>query len=142
MTATLLYRIASVVLVLFAVGHTVGFLKFAPTTPEGRGVWDGMKNVSFPVGSATATYEQFYTGFGLFATAYLLFAAYLAWCLGSLARTTPSAIVPLAWGFFALHVLSIVLSWRYFLLPPIVLSALAALATGWAAWLVQSAKPS
>jgi hypothetical protein len=27
MTATLLYRIASVLLVLFAIGHTVGFLK-------------------------------------------------------------------------------------------------------------------
>lgn len=142
MTATVLYRIASVVLVLFAAGHTVGFLKFVPPTTEGRAVWDGMKNVSFSVGKATATYEQFYTGFGMFATAYLVFAAYLAWCLGSMARTAPSAMIPLAWGFFALHVLSIALSWRYFLLPPIVLSALAASTTGWAAWLVQSAKPT
>ena len=28
MTATLLYRIAAVVLIFFAAGHTVGFLKF------------------------------------------------------------------------------------------------------------------
>ena len=138
MSATTLYRIASVLLVVFAAGHTVGFLKFVPASAEGRAVHDSMKNVRFQVGRSTFTYGGFYTGFGLFATAYLVFAAFLAWCLGDLARAHPEAIAPLVWGFFLLHVASLVLSWIYFLAPPVVLSALVAICTGWAARLVTS----
>jgi hypothetical protein len=140
MTATLLYRIASVLLVLFAVGHTVGFFAFIPDSPEGRAVLDSMNHVQFQVGGATFTYGLFYTGFGLFATAYLLFAAFLAWRLGALARTNPTAIGSLGWGFFILQVASLVLSRMYFLLPPTVLSALVAICTGLAAWMVQTAR--
>jgi hypothetical protein len=45
MNATLLYRIASVLLLLFALGHTVGFLKFKPPTAEGVAVRDAITNV-------------------------------------------------------------------------------------------------
>jgi len=37
-------------------------------------------------------------------------------------------------------VVSTVLSWIYFLPPPVILSALAAICTGWAAWLANAAK--
>ena len=135
---TLLYRIASVLLVVFAAGHTFGFLKFKPPTPEGLGVWEGMNNVHFQIGKSTYTYESFYNGFGLFATLYLLFAAFLAWHLGNVARNQPQAIGALGWVFFALQIGSIVLSWVYFLAPPVILSALVAVCTGWAAWLVSA----
>ena len=137
MSATVLYRIASVLLVLFAIGHTVGFVKFKPSTPEGVAVLEAMNNVHFPVKSAQFTYGQFYNGFGFFATAYLLFAAYLAWFLGNLASRNPEAIGSLAWAFVALQVTSMVLSWKYFLAPPVVFSGLLALCTGWAALLLQ-----
>lgn len=136
MSPTVLYRIASVLLVLFAIGHTVGFVKFKPSTPEGVAVLEAMNNVHFPVKSAQFTYGQIYKGFGFFASAYLLFTAYLAWFLGSLAMRNPNAIVPLAWAFVALQVASTVLSWIYFLAPPVVFSALLALCTGWAALLL------
>jgi hypothetical protein len=42
MTATLLYRISAFVLVLFAAGHTLGFLKFKAPTPEGVAVQQAM----------------------------------------------------------------------------------------------------
>jgi hypothetical protein len=103
-------------------------------------VLEGMNHVQFQVGSGTFTYGLFYTGFGLFATAYLLFGAFLAWCLGTLARTNPGAIVPLGWGFFILQVASLVLSLMYFLPPPAVLSALLAFCTGLAVWKVQAAR--
>ena len=35
MSATLLYRIAAGLLLLFAVGHTLGFLGFKPASVEG-----------------------------------------------------------------------------------------------------------
>jgi len=63
MRATLLYRIASVLLLLFALGHTVGFLKFKPPTAEGVAVRDAMTNVHFQVSGRDYTYGGFYRGF-------------------------------------------------------------------------------
>jgi hypothetical protein len=42
MSATILFRIASVVFLLFALGHTVGFLSFKPPTAEGLAVRTAM----------------------------------------------------------------------------------------------------
>lgn len=139
MSATLLYRIASVLLLLFAAGHTVGFLKFKPPTPESVAVRDAMDNVKFALGKGQFTYGDFYRGFGLFCTAYLLFTAFLAWHLGGMAQTNPQAVVTLSWVFFVLQLASVLLSWRYFIPPPLIFSALVALCTGWASWLIAKA---
>jgi hypothetical protein len=140
MTATLLYRISAFVLILFAAGHTVGFMKFKAPTPEGVAVQQAMDNVRFSLGSKSYTYGDFYRGLGLFCTAYLLFLAFLAWHLGTMARNTPQAIAALGWVFFGLQLVGIVLSWRYLVPPPIIFSAVLAILTGWAAWLVNAAK--
>jgi hypothetical protein len=138
--ATLFYRIASVLFILFAAGHTIGFLAFKPPSSEGLAVRDAMQNVHFQVKGSSFTYGEFYTGFGLYATVYLLFSAFLAWHLGNLARTTPQAIGSLAWVFVAVQIASLVLSWRYFLLPPVILSASVAACLAWAGWLVAAGK--
>jgi hypothetical protein len=140
MKATLLYRIASVLFILFAAGHTFGFLSFKPASPEGLAVRDAMNTVHFHMNGSSFTYGGFYTGFGLYATVYLLFSAFLAWHLGDLARSNPSAIGALAWVFVAAQVASLVLSWKYFLLPPVILSALVAACLAWAGWLVRAGK--
>lgn len=139
MSATLLYRIAAVLLILFAAGHTVGFLKFKPPTAEGVAVRDAMDTVQFSVGSGKSTYGDFYRGFGLFCTVYLLFTSFLAWHLGGMARTNPQSIATLSWVFFALQLASIALAWKYFFAPPIVFSTLAAVCSGWASWLISRA---
>lgn len=140
MKATLLYRIASVLFILFAAGHTFGFLSFKPPSPEGLAVRDAMNTVHFHMNGSSFTYGGFYTGFGLYATVYLLFSAFLSWHLGDLARSNPSAIGALAWVFVAVQVASLVLSWKYFLLPPVILSALVAACLAWAGWLVGAGK--
>jgi hypothetical protein len=136
MKATALYRIAAVLFIVFAAGHTAGFLRFRPPTTEAAAVRDAMKTVHFQVGGSSFTYGGFYTGFGLFATLYLVFAAYLAWHLGALAATNPQAIGALAWVFVAVQVVSVGLSWIYFAPLPAIISALVAACLGWAAWLV------
>ena len=138
MKATLLYRIASVLLIVFALGHTVGFLKFKPSSPEGLAVLEAMNNTHFQSRGATHTYGEIYTGFGLYATLFLLFAACLAWHLGNLARTSPQAIGALGWVFCIAQVLGMVLSWIYFSPPPVVFSAVIALCLGWATWLTRA----
>ena len=134
MKATWLYRIAAILFLLFATGHTIGFLKFVPSTPEGRAVLDAMNNVHLQPGAAYS-YGGFYKGFGLFVTLYMLFAAFVAWHLGELARKLPSAAGSLPWTFFGLQLIGLALSWKYFSTPPVVFSALVALCVGCAAFL-------
>jgi hypothetical protein len=129
-----LYRIAAVLLVAFAAGHTIGFLTFRPATPEGLAVWQGMNQVHFRFSGGDFTYGGFYVGFGLFITAFQVFSAVLAWQLGALAREKAGGTGVIAWSFFGVQIVSLVLALLYFAVPPAVFSALVAACVGWAAW--------
>lgn len=137
MRAPLLYRIASVLFVLFALGHTFGFLSFKPPTAEGLAVRDAMNNVHFQVDGASLSYGHFYLGFGLYVSAYLFFSAFLAWHLGELAIKLPQAIGALGWIFFAVQLAGLALCWAYFAAPQVVFSGLVAVCLGWAMWQVR-----
>ena len=137
MSATLLYRIAAVVFVVFAVGHTYGFLSLRPPSAEGRAVLDAMNTVHFEVGGRSFTYGAFYRGFGLSCTASMILSAFLCWHLGQLARSAPAAIGALGWVFFAVQVVGVVLSALYFGPPPMVLSAAVTALVGVAAFLAR-----
>ena len=137
MKATVLYRIASVVFLLFALGHTYGFLSLRPPSAEGRAVFDAMNTVQFEVRGRAYSYGAFYRGFGLSCTVSMILSAFLAWHLGELARSAPAAIGALGWVFFAVQLAGLVLSLKYFGPPPALLSALVAIDLGWAAWLVR-----
>jgi hypothetical protein len=126
MRAAAWFRAAAGVMLLFAVGHTYGFLVFRPETAEGRAVWDAMNRVRFSVGSTAFSYGGFYIGFGLFISAFQLFCVWLAWTLGSIAQAGEMAARRIAWGMFVLQCFGAVLSLRYFSLGPVVLSVIAA----------------
>jgi hypothetical protein len=79
MSATILFRIAAVVFLLFALGHTFGFLSFKPPTAEGLAVQKAMGDVVFKVGGSDLSYGAFYRGFGLSCTISILFSAILCW---------------------------------------------------------------
>jgi hypothetical protein len=138
MKPTWLYRIAAILFVLFATLHTIGFLKFVPPTPEGQAVMNAMNTVPLQPGH-NYTYGNFYRGFGLFATVYFLFAAAVAWHLGELSRKLPAALGSLPWIFFALQLIGLALTWKYFSKPPVVFSALVTFCIGWAAILARPA---
>ena len=139
MTATVLFKIACVVLILFAAGHTFGFLTFKPPSPEGLAVYDAMNNVHFQVGGSKFSYGNFYRGFGLSITVFMLFEAFLAWQLGLLAGSHPGATVVLGWALCAVQVVSVILSWIYFSAVPATFSLAVAVCLGWASWLASGA---
>jgi hypothetical protein len=141
-SATRLYRIAAVLLILFALGHTVGFLGFKPPSAEGVAVREAMDRVQIQDGGSTFSYGGFYLGFGLNITAYLLFLAFLAWQMGTLARTAPTAIRGIAWALVLVHLATLVLSWLYFPTPPVILSALLTVCLALAAWVLPSGQPA
>jgi hypothetical protein len=128
MKPAVLYRIGAVLLVLFAVLHTFGFLTFKPPTAEGLAVRDAMTNVRFEIDGSSFSYGDFFRGMGLFVTAYLLFSAFLAWSLA--AHPVPA----FAWGLCAVQVAGFALSLIYISIAPALISALVAACVGWATW--------
>jgi hypothetical protein len=136
MKASALYRIASVLLLLFDLGHTSGF----PWSDPEWGVDLGsMRSTHFDVLGSSRTYWDFYVGFGLFVTAFLLLAAVLAWQLGSLPAETLAMMRGVAWALPLCFAAITVLCWRYFFIIPIVFSSVTTVCLIAAAW--RSAKP-
>jgi hypothetical protein len=133
MKASLLYRISSVLLVLFAIGHTVGFLQIDPTWGVDSLV-QSMKTIHFNVSGSERTYWDFFVGFGLFVTALMLFASLIAWQFGSLPPETLAAMRLSAWAFVACFAVVAYLSWRYFFIVPLVFSIAIFVCLSAAAW--------
>ena len=89
-------RIAAVLILLFDVGHSASL----PWSDPGWKVDLGpMRSSRFDVLGFSRTYWDFYVGFGLFVSLFLLLAAILAWQLGSL---PPQALRNMRWTRWAL----------------------------------------
>jgi hypothetical protein len=138
MRAVWWFRAAAIVLIAFAALHTVGFLGFRPPTPEGEAVWDSMQRVHFAVKGSSFSYGDFYVGFGLFATVFLLLSAYLAWTIGGISTRTPEVAAHLGWALFAAQIAGLALSWMYFSAGPAIFSGIVAVCFGWGAVCSQS----
>jgi hypothetical protein len=121
------FRISAVVLLLFAIGHTIGFLSFHPPTAQGQAVFAAMNNVRFSAAGSTFSYGDFYRGFGLSITASQLFFAWLAWLLASMAQRDPESARRIVWAMVGLQVVGLVLSLKYFAVGPALLSVVSAL---------------
>jgi hypothetical protein len=133
MRASLLYRISSILLVLFAIGHTVGFSQINPAWHLDSLV-QSMKSIHFNVNGSDRSYWDFFIGLGLFVTVLMLFASIVAWQLGSLPPPTLAAMRVSAWGFAIAFAVIAWLSWRYFFIVPIVFSFVIFLCLATAAW--------
>ncbi len=123
MKAPALYRISSVLLLLFAAGHTFGFRQNNPEWGADA-VIGLMRSVHFDAQGFTRTYWDFFSAFGLFFSVFLLFAAVLAWLLGGLPTETLVRVRSIAWALASCFVAVTVLSWKYAFTTPIVFSAL------------------
>ena len=132
MKAPILYRISSVLLLLFAAGHTSGF----PWSDSKWGVDLGsMQSTHFYIMGFSRTYWDFYVGFGLFVSVFLILAAVLAWQLGGLPPESLPLMRGTGWAFALCFVAITVLSWKYFFIVPIVFSMVTTLCLTAAAWL-------
>jgi hypothetical protein len=136
--AKALYRVAAVLFLLFTAGHTAGFLTFRPAEADAIAVLDGMNRVRFDIGGTSATWMGFYTGFGLFASIYLLFSALLAWRLGSARDVEANMVRTVGWMLFAVQLVNVGLCLRYFGPVQAAFAAACALSVGAAALLTRS----
>ncbi|MGH9704587.1 MAG: LIC_13387 family protein [Candidatus Acidiferrales bacterium] len=134
MKASIFYRIAAALLLLFAVGHTLGFRQSDP----GWGVatlLGLMKSIHFRVQGFNRTYCDLFEAAGFSVGVFYLFAAILAWQLGGLPAATLALMRLTAWAFaFCFGAVTIV-SWRYLFILPITFSIVITFCLTAAAWL-------
>ena len=134
MKASLFYRIASVLLVLFAVGHTLGFRQNNPAWGADA-VLVLMRSVHFDALGFNRTYWDFFSAFGFFFSVFLVFAGVLSWQLSSLPAETLARIRGVAWALAVCFGAVTALSWRFAFTIPIVFSTLITMCLIAAAWL-------
>src|ERR1700686_1097252 len=117
MKASMFYRIAAVLLLLFAVGHTLGFRQSDPSWGVDT-LLGLMRSIHFDVQGFSRTYWDLFVGAGLFVSVFLLFAAVVAWQLGGLSAETLPPMRHTAWALALSFGALTILSWRYFFILP------------------------
>lgn len=139
MKASHLYRIAAVLLLLFAVGHTLGFRQSDPAWGVDP-VLDSMRSVRFDVQGFSRTLWDFFAAAGFSVGVFYLFAAVFAWQLGRLPADTLALLRTTLWALALCFAAITVVTWTCLFMLPIILSTLITLCLTAAAWL--SARPS
>jgi hypothetical protein len=134
MRASLFYRIAAVVLVLFGLGHTLGFRQNIPEWGAGP-VIQTMQSVHFNAQGFNRTYWDFFSAFGFYFSIFLFFAAVFAWQLGSLPTETSAHVRGAAWALATSLAAVTALTWNYGFTTPLVFSVVATMCLILAAWL-------
>jgi len=132
--ASLLYRIAAVLLLFLAVGHTLGFRQSDPTWGVDS-LLGSMRSIHFDVQGFSRTYWDLFVAAGLSVGVFYLFAAILAWQLASLAPGTLALMRGTAWAFAVCFATITLVSWRYLFILPIVFSMVITVCLTAAAWL-------
>src|SRR5690348_4966951 len=98
MQASMFYRIAAVLLLLFAVAHTLGFRQSDPKWGVDA-LLGSMRSIHFDVQGFDRTYWDLFLAAGLSLGVFYLFAAVLAWQLGGLPAETLARMGGTAWAF-------------------------------------------
>jgi hypothetical protein len=129
----LFYRIASVLLLLFAALHTFGFRQVDPQWGV-ESLVGLMRSIHFDIMGTNRTYWDFFVGFGLFFTVFLVFTAVLTWQLAGLSRQDMAVVRGIAWTLVICFAAVTVLTFRYAFVVPIVLSILILFCLTAAAW--------
>jgi hypothetical protein len=135
MKASMLYRIAAVLLLLFAVGHTLGFRQ--PPDPKWGvdALLGSMRSIHFDVQGFNRTYWDFFLGAGFSVGVFYLFAAILAWQLGGLPVATLALMRGTAWAFALSFAAIAVVSLGYLFIIPIAFSVAITVCLTAAAWI-------
>ncbi len=123
MRASILYRISSVLILLFAIGHTLGFRQTDPSWGVDQALAI-LKRTTFHIQGFDRTYYGFYAGSGYFVTVFILFTALVTWELGRLPAATLAQLPWLRWGLALAYAGSLLISLHYFFMAPVIFSAL------------------
>jgi hypothetical protein len=134
MKASLFYRIAAVLLLLFSLGHTLGFRESDPTWGVDA-LLASMRSIHFDVQGFSRSYWDLFVAAGFSVGVFFLFSAVLAWQLGGLPAQTLGGMRVTAWALALCFAAVTVVSCRYLFILPIVFSIVITVCLTAAAWL-------
>src|SRR5712671_5544649 len=134
MKASTLYRIAAVLLLLFAAGHTFGFRQSDPKWGVDA-LLASMRSIQFDVQGSNRTYWDVFVAAGFSVGVFYFFSAILAWQLGGLPAATLALMRGTTWAFTLCFAAIAVVSWRYLFVVPIAFSIVITICLTAAAWL-------
>ena len=127
MTTTLFLRIASVISLIFTLGHTAGGLR--KWSPMGDNeVLLAMTAVRFDTMGANRSYLDFYMGFGWSIAVAMIMQTVLLWQMASIARTDPASVRPMITVIALATVASGVIAWRFIFPVPALFSSVLVIA--------------
>ena len=134
MRASMFYRIAAVLLLLFAVGHTLGFRQSDPAWGADS-LLATIRSLHFDVQSFNRSYWDLFQAAGFSVGVFYLFSAILAWQLAGLPAASLTLMSGAQWAFALCFAAITVVSWKYLFILPIVFSIVITICLAAAAWL-------
>jgi hypothetical protein len=134
MKAWIWLRAASIVLLLFALGHGLGHLRMNNAPPQISVVYSAMKATQFQMEGLTRTVWDFYSGFSLASFISVFMLGVIVWQLAGLARTQPKAVRPIVVAVLIGQAFYTIVCWTNFIYPPAILSTLVTLCLAAAAF--------
>lgn len=127
--APILLRVASIVSLVFAGGHSLGGTQ-SWSPPGETEVLRAMRTFRFDVEGVSRTYWDFYFGFGLSISVFLLAQAVVLWQLAAVSKKDPVLVRPIIAIFFLSAVANAILSQRFFFTVPLALGMTIAVCLG------------
>ena len=122
MKASIVYRVAAVLLLFFALGHTLGFRQSDPQWGVDA-LLASMRSIHFQVQGFNRSYWDLFVAAGFAVGVFYLFAAILAWQLGGLPPETLASLRGTRWAFAGSFAAITVVSWKYLFLLPVLFAA-------------------
>ena len=132
--ASILYRISSVLMLLLAVGHTLGFRQSDPEWGVDT-LLGSMRSLHFDVQGFSRTYWDLFLAAGFSVGIFYGFSAVLAWQLGRLPAETLARLRGTTWALTVCFAAITAVSWTYLFIVPIVMALLITGCLAAAAWL-------
>jgi hypothetical protein len=118
-----LLRSASILTLLFGIGHTLGYPWTGSASPGLLAKVDEIRSMTTVTQGFARSYWDFHVGFGLIISLTFLAQATLLWQLSSYAQTEPRSARAAAALFCGLYLAYLALDFRYFFWAPIVFCA-------------------
>jgi hypothetical protein len=134
MRASIFYRIAAVLLLLFAVGHTLAFRQSDPAWGVDS-LLASMRSIHFDVQGFNRSYWDLFQAAGFSVGVFYLFSAILAWQLGGLPAASLALMRGTLWAFTLCFAAITIVSWRYLFILPVAFSIVITVCLAIAAWL-------
>jgi hypothetical protein len=125
------YRLASYVLMLYALGHTVGAVVQTPQFGAAAGaVAAAMKSVHFDAQGFDDSWYGFYEGFGWLVSLFFVTSSAITWHIGGKSVENRRELAGITWPLCLSYTISTGIAFKYFFMAPIVFSCLVAFLLG------------